>query len=73
MFKVTREFIGGNLSGLTYTSVQVTSAPVGTVIANPVGGSPYRITSVQPYTGPYCGSCGNTTARATTGTCCNHH
>jgi hypothetical protein len=47
-YKVTKLFIGGTLSGLTYTE-QWTKAPqVGTEYQNPIGGSPYRIVAVEP-------------------------
>ncbi len=46
-FKVTRLFIGGNLEGLTYTGEQDFRSEVGFECHNPIGGSPYRIISVE--------------------------
>jgi hypothetical protein len=47
-YKVTKLFIGGTLSGLTYTEQWTKPPVVGTVFNNPIGGSPYQIISVQP-------------------------
>jgi hypothetical protein len=50
-YEITREFTGGALVGLHYTSVQKhtegTQPKVGTVVAKPIGGSPYRIVAVM--------------------------
>lgn len=50
-YEVTREFIGGILEGLTHTSVQRHSEGLqpkeGAEVANPIGGSPYRVLSVK--------------------------
>ena len=50
-YEVTRLFVGGFLNGLTHTSTQRHSEGFqpkeGTLVAKPIGGSPYRIVSVK--------------------------
>ena len=47
MYKVTKQFIGGILNGLTYTEITEIHARVGFRCNKPVGGSPYRIIRVD--------------------------
>lgn len=44
-YKVTREFTGGTLKGLTHTEVSCVGFPVGFKCEKPVAGSPYVITA----------------------------
>ena len=46
MYLVTRQFVGGTLKGQVHTEVTSVRWTVGTVVSNPVGGSPYKIISV---------------------------
>lgn len=46
-YEVTRLFIGGMLEGTTHTGVTSVEFEVGFECLKPVGGSPYRITSVE--------------------------
>lgn len=50
-YRVTREFIGGALKGLTHTGVTSVPFKVGQVVKKPIGGSPYRITAIMPVAG----------------------
>jgi hypothetical protein len=45
-FKVTRQFIGGTLDGLTYTEITSVKFEVGFICQKPCGGSAYKITEV---------------------------
>ena len=47
MYKVTREFIGGTLKGLTYIGLTSVKFDVGFTCLNPIGGSPYKIISCE--------------------------
>lgn len=48
MYKVTRTFTAGPLTGLTYTSTTAVAFKVGdTIAAGPYTGSPYTITEVK--------------------------
>ena len=42
-YRVTREFIGGNLKGLQHSEITTVRFPEGWVCEKPVEGSPYRI------------------------------
>ena len=42
-YRITREFIGGLLVGMTHTGVYWNQMKVGFTCEHPVGGSPYRI------------------------------
>jgi hypothetical protein len=48
--RISKLFTGGALAGLTYTETMPAELaarfPVGTEVAHPVGGSPYRIVAV---------------------------
>lgn len=46
MFQVTREFLTGNLAGLTYTETTSVKWKVGQVVRKSVSGGSYRIISV---------------------------
>jgi hypothetical protein len=46
MFIETIEFIGGTLSGLTFSGKTTSPRAVGFTCFKPVGGSPYRVVSV---------------------------
>ena len=46
MYLVSRQFVGGTLKGQVHTEVTSVRWTVGTVVSNPVGGSPYKIISV---------------------------
>ena len=46
-FRVVREFIGGILEGLSHEEVTSVEFKIGQEILHPIGGSPYRIVSVQ--------------------------
>ena len=46
-YLVTRQFIGGILSGLTHTEITGAKFEVGFVCNNPIGGSPYKIIAVK--------------------------
>ena len=50
MYVVTREFIGGALKGRTHTEVTSVAFTVGQIVSKPVGGSPYKIISVEKAT-----------------------
>ncbi len=46
-FRVVREFIGGILEGLRHEGISEVEFKVGQEVLKPVGGSPYRIVSVE--------------------------
>ena len=46
-YRVEKEFIGGILDGLVYVERWGTKPKVGTIVLKPIGGSPYRIKSVE--------------------------
>jgi hypothetical protein len=46
-YKVTRLFLSGDLTGITYSEIWTSAPQVGFECHNPIGGSPYRIVSVQ--------------------------
>lgn len=47
-YRVTREFTGGNLEGLTHIETTSVKFAVGLVVDRPAGGgSPYKIVSVE--------------------------
>jgi len=46
-YKVTRQFIGGILNGLTHTEITGAKFEIGFVCWEPIGGSPYRIIAVE--------------------------
>ena len=46
-FRVVRLFIGGILEGLTHEEITSVEFKVGMEVLQPIGGSPYRIVSVQ--------------------------
>jgi len=50
-FIVTKEFIGGLLHGIKYAEITSVKFKEGFVCEHPIGGSPYKITSVVPYEG----------------------
>ena len=45
-YTVTREFIAGNLKGLTYTENTSVKFNVGFICSKPIGGSAYKIIKV---------------------------
>ena len=46
-YRITRLFIGGLLDGLTHTELTSVEFSVGFECHKPIGGSPYRIISVE--------------------------
>lgn len=48
LYKVTRTFTGGTLKGITVTERTTASYQTGQTVDKPIGGSPYRVDSVEP-------------------------
>jgi hypothetical protein len=47
MYEITKFFIGGLLDGLTYIEKTNMQFYLNQVVANPCGGSPYKIISIR--------------------------